>query len=71
MKNKKKIGAKLKWATAHLSIGAVSQYNHCIVTQWDGRVCSWLRRWVAIQGGVLQGGVQLGLGEGHDTVVVS
>ena len=31
-KDEKKISAELKWATAHLSIGAVSQYNHCIVT---------------------------------------
>ena len=45
MKNekKKKLGADLEWANAHLSIGAVSQYSHCIVTQWDGRL-NWLKK---------------------------
>ena len=45
MKNEKKIifGADLEWATTHLSIGVVSQYNYCIVTQWDGRL-AWLKR---------------------------
>ena len=44
MKNeKKKIGAELEWATAHLSIGVVSQYSHCIVTLWDGRL-AWLKK---------------------------
>ena len=42
-RKKKKFGADMEWATAHLSIGAVSQYNHCIVTQWDGRL-AWLKR---------------------------
>ena len=48
-RKKKKIffGVDLEWATAHLSIGAVSQYNHCIVTQWDGRL-AWLKRKIII-----------------------
>ena len=42
-KKKKNFGVDLEWATAHLSIGGVSQYIHCIVTQWDGRL-AWLKR---------------------------
>ena len=32
-KRKKKFGAELKWAIAHLSISIGSRYSHCIVTQ--------------------------------------
>ena len=43
------IGADLKWATAHLSIGAVSQYSHCIVTQWGWKVAG-LKGKIELQG---------------------
>ena len=49
VKRKKKIfGAYLELATAHLSIGAVSQYSHYIVTQWDGRLAGLKRKIIII-----------------------
>ena len=53
-KKKNNIGVDLKWAIAHLSIGAVSQYSHCIVTQWGWKVAGLKRSCIARWSSVLQ-----------------
>ena len=35
---KKKEQQKIGWATAHFNMGNVSQYRHCIMTWWAGRL---------------------------------